>query len=87
MAYDLQIDFYIGAKTASFDGDVIVDVINDEVTIVALSGTFDYIYTGEFIDYLTGGGLFDLLVKHAMSNPMFLARVAEEIREEEQAAA
>ena len=82
MAYDLQIDFYVSIPTISFDGDVVVDVIDDKITIVALSGEFDYIYKGYFQDYLTGGVWFEQFRDALLANPMFLARVAEEVAEE-----
>lgn len=81
MAYDLQIDFYVSIPTISFDGDVVVDVIDDKITIVALSGEFDYIYKGYFEDYLTRGTWFEQFRDALLANPMFLARVAEEVAE------
>ena len=84
---DLQIDYYVSIPTISFDGDVVVDVIDDKVTIVALSGTFDYVYRGEFADYNTGGVWFEQFRDALLANPMFLARVAEEIAEVESRAA
>ena len=79
MAYDLSIDFYINARTVSFDGDVIVDVINGDVTIVAFSGVCDCMYRGETAEYLTSGAWFDVLKAAALANPSFHAAVAEEM--------
>lgn len=82
MRRDIQIDYYVALPKISFDGDVIIDAYGKELSdfnIVALSGTFDDLYTGEFADYLTGGVWFEQFVKALMENEMFLARVQEEI--------
>ncbi len=78
---DLSIDFFINTFAVSFDGDVIVDVIDDDITIVAFSGVCDCMYRGESAEYLTSGAWFDAFKAKALANPMFLARVAEELNE------
>lgn len=79
MAYDLSIDCFLSTSTIDFDGDVIVDVINDNITIVAFSGEFDHCIKGEFVDYLTNGVLFETLKAAALAKPSFHAAVAEEV--------
>jgi hypothetical protein len=83
---DLQIDFCIYTKFRTFDGDIVVDVVDDEIKIAAFSGVVDDCYEGEKDMYLLPGGtLFAHFEKLALANPMFTAAVNEAVEEEEKA--
>jgi len=83
---DLQIDHYLYTKFRTFDGDIVVDVIDGEIKIAAFSGVVDDCYEGEQDVYLQrGGSWFEYFEKLALANPMFIAAVEEAVEEEEKA--
>jgi hypothetical protein len=77
---DLQIDFFVYTKFRTFDGTIVVDVVDNEFKIAAFSGVVDDAYEGESEEYFRPGCLlFKTFEAAALADPMLVAAVAEAV--------